>query len=506
MAINVYISGKADHQGREMARATSANEPERLRQLSEVLDSGLDIWRGWAKTQSGEMLTSHGDEFRLRIPAEALKELPQIKAQYADAIKATVSLGVGAKLTESDRALQVAQKQGGDKIKLYDPSVEEALQGLELSKNDYKSAAFKYGDRVYPTGSIHDIGELPVEIQDSPLEEGYVDSSGTFVPRPLKKADEPEPNSPAGGGGIVPPQEPSNEPAAPPEGEQGQAGPPPPQDMHQAFGQMATQQGQKDDAEQQQQQGEEQQQASGNDLKQQIVGVLKVLKSRAQELEAIQQQDPELYKSLVGMVQSMIAMARDQFASSSPKAEPVQKAEPTIPQNISNSAPWKKVDRPWLTASGRPSVLYANPAPKSGDITALEWLNDGALQVHFKPKPWELLRSASGANPIPVNNKELQQDYLQHTNLRSEEHEADQKHVMGGANLAKEALEAGLTGRHKVNYPVGTQIDGSASGNHDAGEIKIQDPVTGATKWREVRSGRVMGADGQPASSRHPQN
>jgi hypothetical protein len=72
------------------------------------------------------------------------------------------------------------------------------------------------------------------------------------------------------------------------------------------------------------------------------------------------------------------------------------------------------------------------------------------------------------------------------------------------AELDKAALEAGKTGRHNVILPVGSQIDSGPSADHEAGEIKIQDPATGKTKWRQVRAGLVMNPeDGTRTSSRN---
>ncbi len=53
-------------------------------------------------------------------------------------------------------------------------------------------------------------------------------------------------------------------------------------------------------------------------------------------------------------------------------------------------------------------------------------------------------------------------------------------------------------------YAVGSVKESGAQGTQDVGKIKVQSPETGKTKWRQVRSGLVMGPDGQPVSSRNP--
>lgn len=64
-------------------------------------------------------------------------------------------------------------------------------------------------------------------------------------------------------------------------------------------------------------------------------------------------------------------------------------------------------------------------------------------------------------------------------------------------------LEAGKTGRHHIILPVGSQIDASSSGTNKAAKIKVRDPETGKTKWRQVKAGMVMDDKGLPVSSRN---
>jgi hypothetical protein len=82
--------------------------------------------------------------------------------------------------------------------------------------------------------------------------------------------------------------------------------------------------------------------------------------------------------------------------------------------------------------------------------------------------------------------------------------------ISGEARKAEEMAKAKLPlpeskPTHKqIKYPVGAQKDPGPGSGREAGQLKVQDPETGKTKWRSVRSGIVMAPDGSPTSSRNP--
>ena len=276
-----------------------ADNPEKIRVLSRAIESGNLIWNSWALSSGGEVISFNGVEFRLRMPAERLNEIDSLREQYAQTIGSSVSIGIGARLSEADKALQVAQKQGGDQIRLYDPSVE---QDLEESKEN----------------------------------------------QGLRK-DEPEMNSPAAGGGIAPPAEGSGDgPQVEPSPQQGAPAPQEAPDFHAQFGQLAQSQEASDQQEQQ-----EAQPSPGDDIRSNVVEILKVFKQKAPELEALQQQDPKLYQSLVAMVQTMTGMAQQLLQSQSiQKSEPFQKLikKDLMPGGKGDNAPDTDFDAKQLAA------------------------------------------------------------------------------------------------------------------------------------------------------------
>jgi hypothetical protein len=143
--MKVIIAWDGDHIGREVGRASLADDVEGLRRVSQAIDAGNKIWESWVTMNGGSIISFGGDEGRAEILAEKLAELPKIRDQYAGAVGSTVSVGVGTRLSEADRALLASKLQGGDKIILYTPEVEETIAKIEKERGQ-KSEADKISE------------------------------------------------------------------------------------------------------------------------------------------------------------------------------------------------------------------------------------------------------------------------------------------------------------------------------------------------------------------------
>lgn len=126
--MRVIIAWDGDHIGREVGRASLADNVERLRQISQAIDQGNQIWKSWVEMSGGSIISFGGDEGRAEIPADKLEELPKIRVQYGDAVGSSVSVGVGVKLSEADKALMVSKFRGGDRITLYSEEIEAEIE------------------------------------------------------------------------------------------------------------------------------------------------------------------------------------------------------------------------------------------------------------------------------------------------------------------------------------------------------------------------------------------
>lgn len=150
----VYIAWDGDHIGRQVGRAAQADDADALRQISQRIDLGNQIWRSWVESLGGNLVSMGGDEGRAQIPADHLDELPGIREQYAGKVGSAVSVGVGVKLSEADKALLAAKLQGGDRILFYSEEVDQQLEEARQKgeRTEEQKIADEYLNKTVPGG------------------------------------------------------------------------------------------------------------------------------------------------------------------------------------------------------------------------------------------------------------------------------------------------------------------------------------------------------------------
>lgn len=281
--MKVIVSWAVDSIADGANRASLADDVEGMRRAQQGIDRGNAVWSSWVALGGGSVINVSGPKGRAEISAEKLGELSKVRDQFASAVGTTASVGVGHKLSEADKALQLAQKRGGDRILLYTQELEQELNA-----------------------------ELEQQRAGDPLAE-------------LAKAD-PGMNAGAGAGfqGAMQPATPTVQKprAEASEHSQGEAAtnmmendnPVPPEmthsaqdlaDMEEQFHDLAGQQDKKD-------KGDPEAGAAGGDeqLRVQVVQVLQQLKAQMPVLEQVKQTAPDTYNAIMGLAQAVVVMAR----------------------------------------------------------------------------------------------------------------------------------------------------------------------------------------------------
>lgn len=285
--MKVIIAWDGDHIGREVGRASLADDVDGLRRISQAIDLGNNVWKSWVVMNAGSIISMGGDEGRAEIAAEKLSELPRIRDQYAQAVSATVSVGVGTKLSEADRALLVAKLRGGDRIVLYSEDIEPEIEAAEKQKVNTTEAE-KLSDEYLGKADPGQAPESPAAAQ--PTAAGFQPAAPAIDPGNDQQDGGPPPAQDAGAA-----QETGAQPA--PQGDPGE-------DFEEAFHGLAEDQQKKD-------QGDPEKDASSDDqLKAQVVQILQQLKEQAPILEQVKQSAPDTYQAVMNMAQAVIAMAR----------------------------------------------------------------------------------------------------------------------------------------------------------------------------------------------------
>jgi hypothetical protein len=151
----VYISFDGDHIGRKVGQASLSDDPNEIRRISQAIEKGNEIWRSWAIVVGGDVISLGGDEGRICVGADHLDDLVSMQERYAQAVDATVSVGVGLKLSEADKALMSSKLHGGARITFYTPEIEKELEDLENEHRDEGDKLFdEYLDKSDGGGGI----------------------------------------------------------------------------------------------------------------------------------------------------------------------------------------------------------------------------------------------------------------------------------------------------------------------------------------------------------------
>lgn len=377
--MDLFIAWDGDHIGRKVGQLALDDDEEGLRRVSQTIDSGNRLMASWVQQKRGAMISYGGDEGRARVPADALTELDRIRAQYAQCVGSPVSVGVGIRLSESDKALLSAKLRGGDQIVLYGPQVDEDLkqmqekdEGQKISDEYLKKteklgqAAFRHktNGNIIPSGIVHDLDSLPGgENSIDAYEPGFISKDGRFYTHDqardwvanLQKDDESagppqklDPtNNASAGGGYTPrheagaggaPEAPMQEASEHSQGEAMQSmadntsspeGSGTTADFEQELHDHAQDQDGKDkDAADQKDQRA--------DARQKVLQILGQVRQAAPQLEQLRDQAPDLYGVLMQMTQALIITSRGLLDD---QQQPDQDSQDAVEQKGEESSP-----------------------------------------------------------------------------------------------------------------------------------------------------------------------
>lgn len=316
--MELFLSFSVDLLSQEFTRATLEDDADKLRRMNQAMERGNKIWESWVLSFGCSVVTLGFGVGILQVAADRLSEVSRIRDEAASAYGEDVSVGIGQRISEAEKALKAAKLSGGDKIVLYDDQVEETLAEADKRSNteDIIGKILNKNEELIYSQLMKG---LPAQVSaQGPYSPGSEASISSSMSSPAMQQ-----GSGAGMAGAAGPAHPAAPMGEASEHSQGEAmanmmendNPPPAEGTHSAheadedsLHQVAEGQEkedkEKDDAEQE---GDSHIAA----IKQQVVKVLEQVKAQAQILEEIKKQAPEVYKTIMGMVQAVILMARE---------------------------------------------------------------------------------------------------------------------------------------------------------------------------------------------------
>jgi GNAT superfamily N-acetyltransferase len=263
----------------------------------------------------------------IEIPASKMTQLSNIAAQYHDLVTATLSIGVGVKISEASKALLVAKSRGGNQVVLWQPEMVAEIEAIkQKTENEkisdeylFKSkggftpkdqhagfAGHSHGSRVMGTQGDHD--------------------SAKVLEHQINSADIPSTDvaSTASAGPAV--------------------------DFENQFHLAAQSQSQQDS------QANDAQESHTDDVRQEIAKTLTTLRDQMPNLLQMRQSQPDVYKAVMDLVQGVIMLGREVVGQ--PQPEPVQKSEDDLAKGLQDIPSGKLMERK-MTPSSTPGAKVA---------------------------------------------------------------------------------------------------------------------------------------------------
>lgn len=124
----VYISGDADNLGNEVARVETQDDEEALKDVSARINAGQELFKRWIERLGGEVIEQGGDEFLGKIAAIAPEKIEAFRTAYSKLVGATLTVGVGNKISEATRARLLGKLTGKDKVVTWTEACDKELR------------------------------------------------------------------------------------------------------------------------------------------------------------------------------------------------------------------------------------------------------------------------------------------------------------------------------------------------------------------------------------------
>jgi hypothetical protein len=333
-----YIAGDGDSIGQQVGQSVLADDVEALHQVSQKINEGQNMVMDWAEQNGGRVISAGGDEFVLEMPQgcdpRALEELRQ---NYQQIVGATLTLGAGNSMSEAGKALIAGKLRGKDQVVQFDPSIEDELFSThqdaghdpdsEADKQDEHYLGSMYGQgQPDPTQQTdeHGMSPAPHEADDDAgffhgADDGQMSGQGSAVDTNAGEIDpdnkiDPDQAIDAVTQGAE--QVGSGKPESEMDEAEGDDGGDP--DMADVFNDQVDR-------------------ASGNNLKSKLGEILQAYRDDQSFLENAQQQNPELYREAMSLLQQMIKVARMLKPQGQPQGQ--QTEQPSPPPEDGKPAP-----------------------------------------------------------------------------------------------------------------------------------------------------------------------
>ena len=277
----IVLTFDADAIGQLVKPVRQADNIDEVRRISQAIARGEEIFRSYALVNGGNWVEGGGERGCLEIPAVALNDLDQVKVNYKSATNLTVSIGLGKTLTDSRKALAISKLDGSNKTTFWDKALQEKID--EAAKDPKSEEASKVEECL--TKAVPVAGDSPRT--EGSAGQGHRVHGASWPHHQLRDTNEVKEIEKVAG--YVPPAVETS----------GMT-----QQFEEQFGQQADKQEQTEKVKALKSSSDIKQ------LKQQVAGSLEALRQQLPVISQLKQAYPDTYKSILGLVQSVIVLAQ----------------------------------------------------------------------------------------------------------------------------------------------------------------------------------------------------
>jgi hypothetical protein len=133
--MKLYVAWGSRDLEQRIRHATLTEDVTGLNRISQSVSQATEFWRLWALAIGGEVVWVDGTKGLVKVPADRLDELEEIRSKYAIRVGVSVSVGVGMKPSEAEKSYEACELENG-KIRLFTPEVDEILEGAKSKPKD----------------------------------------------------------------------------------------------------------------------------------------------------------------------------------------------------------------------------------------------------------------------------------------------------------------------------------------------------------------------------------
>lgn len=130
-----YVSIDGDNIGNKVFQAEEQDDEEAIKEISDKINAGQNLLRQWAEQNGGKVIEAGGDEGLVKVPSTALDHLEELRKQYFDLVGATLTVGVGKKISESTAARQLGKLRGKNTVVHFDEGTKKEIE-LRMEQQD----------------------------------------------------------------------------------------------------------------------------------------------------------------------------------------------------------------------------------------------------------------------------------------------------------------------------------------------------------------------------------